>query len=85
MTALAAGEVPQAWTGMRTSTERLGASGNLYFDDLGDLRAGAVYDVYSSLFSSYYATLDLFPFAGHGIEPEMAARVVERLRSGVPG
>lgn len=31
------------------------------------------------------ATLDLFPFAGHGIEPEMAARVVERLRSGVPG
>lgn len=61
MTALATGEVPQEWTGMRTSTERLGASGNLYFDDLGDLRAGAVYDVYSSLFSSYYATLDLFP------------------------
>lgn len=30
------------------------------------------------------ATIDLFPFAGHGIDAEIAARVVERLRGGAP-
>jgi len=61
MTALGVGAVPENWSGMRTSTERLGASADIFFDDIGDLRTGAVYDVYSSLFSSYYATLDAFP------------------------
>lgn len=31
------------------------------------------------------ATIDLFPFAGHGIDGQIAARVVERLRSGASG
>lgn len=31
------------------------------------------------------ATIDLFPFAGHGIDAAIAERVVERLRGGVPG
>jgi len=58
---LLAGATPFTISGMRTSSERLGASADLMFDEVGDLRTGAIYDLYSSLFSSYYASLDAFP------------------------
>lgn len=45
----------------RVSSERFGGSGDLLLADLGNLRAGAVFDLYASLFSSVYSTLDIFP------------------------
>jgi hypothetical protein len=58
---LPAGAVPLTWSGMRMSSERLGASADLMFEQVGDLRAGMIYDLYSSVMSSYYASLDAFP------------------------
>jgi hypothetical protein len=60
-TGLGEGAVPTTWTGMRMSSDRFGATADLLFENLGDLRGGAIYDLYSSLFSSYYGSLDMFP------------------------
>lgn len=60
-TGLGEGAVPAAWEGMRMSSERVGATADLLFERVGDLRAGAIYDLYASLFSSTYASLDAYP------------------------
>jgi hypothetical protein len=52
---------PATLSGMRISSERFGASADLSLESLGELRAGAIYDLYASLLSSYYAAADAFP------------------------
>jgi len=53
--------LPQTIDSTRVSSERFGASADLELKDTASLRGGAVYDIYSSLFSSVYGSFDVFP------------------------
>jgi hypothetical protein len=52
--------LPQTTSGARVSSERVGASADIDLKELGSLRGGAIYDIYASLFSSFYGSLDAF-------------------------
>lgn len=52
--------LPPTTQGMRMSSERVAASLDLLEDKLGTLRAGAVYDLYASRWTSSYAAADVF-------------------------
>jgi hypothetical protein len=48
------------FSGTRTSSERLGYAMDATAWKLGGIKAGLVYDLFNSFFSSYYGNLDLF-------------------------
>jgi hypothetical protein len=52
---------PATVSGMRISSERFGANADLTLESLGELRVGAIYDLYASLLSSYFGTVDAYP------------------------
>lgn len=49
-----------AITGLRTSQERIGWSGDVSRADLGAIKGGVTYDLYNQLVSSYYAGVEAY-------------------------
>jgi hypothetical protein len=51
---------PAAYTGMRTSTDRLGYAADTSFASVGGLKGGIIYDFYRDQITSGYANLDAY-------------------------